>query len=386
MFLKKIPLPLMLLLLLGLVLLFGPYIPLTLKSFFLFCSLFLKSILLFVLPFIIFIYLVTSLTSFEGNILKFIFVLFFAVTVSNFLSTMIAFGLAHQGLPVVVCQISAGKNALHPLWTWGFPSLISNEWALGSGFVAGLILSLYPSQKILMLIDRGKHFTAFFLNRIFIPLIPLFVLGFLLKMETEGILWNLIQTYCPIVLLLMGVYSFYLFFLYWTVAGFSLRQTLSFIKTSFPSALTGLSTMSSAAAMPLTLKAAEANSGNPPLVRAIVPATVSIHLVGDSIGVPILAMAILGTFGLPLPDLQTFLIFAGYFIIAKFAIAAVPGGGIIVMIPVLEKYLGFTSEMSGLITALYMLFDPLFTSVNIMGNGAFAVLVSKILGRGKSKA
>ena len=377
MFVKKIPLPLTLLFLLGLVLLFGPYIPFGAKSFFLFCSLFLKSLLLFLLPFIIFIYLVTSLTSFEGNIFKFISILLLAVCVSNFISTMIAFGLAHNGLPVIAAQVSFRENVLVPLWTWGFPSFISNEWALGSGLVVGLFLSIYPLQTALNFIDKGKYLAAIFLNQIFIPLIPLFVLGFLLKMETEGILWSLIQTYCPIVLLLIGVYSIYLGFLYWVAAGFSFQKTLGFIRASFPSALTGLSTMSSAAAMPLTLKGAEINSGKPTLVRAIIPATVSIHLVGDSIGVPILAMAIMGTFGLPLPDFQTFLIFAAYFIIAKFAIAAVPGGGIIVMIPVLEKYLGFTSDMSGLITALYMLFDPLFTSTNVMGNGAFAIIVSR---------
>jgi hypothetical protein len=377
---KKIPLPLTLVLLVGAVLMVGPYVSPDIKSFFLFSSLLLKSLLLFVLPFIIFIYLVASLTSFEGNILKFIVGLLAAVSISNFLSTMVAYGLAQKGLPEISCGMDSSGIVLRPLWTWGFPSFISNEWALGSGFFVGLVLSIYPFKQALEFVEKGKYLASFFLDRLFIPLIPLFVLGFLFKMESEGILWNLIKTYCPIVLLLIGAYGVYLFFLYFVAANFSFPKAFAFIKTAFPAGLTGLSTMSSAAAMPLTLQGAETNSGQPALVRAIVPATVNIHLVGDSIGVPILAMAIMGTFGMPLPDLQTFLIFAMYFILAKFAIAAVPGGGIIVMIPVLEKYLGFTSEMSGLITALYMLFDPLFTSVNVMGNGAFSVLVSRIFG------
>lgn len=61
-----------------------------------------------------------------------------------------------------------------------------------------------------------------------------------------------------------------------------------------------------------------------------------------------------------------------YFVLAKFSVAAVPGGGILVMLPILEAYLGLNGEMLSLITALYLLFDPVITCANILGNGAFA--------------
>ncbi len=47
------------------------------------------------------------------------------------------------------------------------------------------------------------------------------------------------------------------------------------------------------------------------------------------------------------------------------------------MIPILESHLGFNGEMISLITALYILFDPVITAANVMGNGAFAMGVSK---------
>jgi Na+/H+-dicarboxylate symporter len=78
------------------------------------------------------------------------------------------------------------------------------------------------------------------------------------------------------------------------------------------------------------------------------------------------------------PSLFTYLSFALYFVIAKFSVAAIPGGGIIVMLPILENIFGFTPEMSSLITALYILFDPIITSANIAGNGAFAMVLNKI--------
>ena len=81
------------------------------------------------------------------------------------------------------------------------------------------------------------------------------------------------------------------------------------------------------------------------------------------------------------PDFMTYLVFAFYFVIAKFSVAAVPGGGILVMLPILESYLGLDATMLSLMTALYILFDPIITSANVLANGGFAMILSKLLGR-----
>jgi len=105
---------------------------------------------------------------------------------------------------------------------------------------------------------------------------------------------------------------------------------------------------------------------------------VNIHLIGDCFAIPIFAYAILKSYGLAEPAYWDYLIFAFYFVIAKFSVAAVPGGGMMVMLPLLERYLGFNSEMLSLITALYLLFEPVITSANVLGNGAFALVMDKL--------
>ena len=50
------------------------------------------------------------------------------------------------------------------------------------------------------------------------------------------------------------------------------------------------------------------------------------------------------------------------------------------MLPVLEQHLSFSPMMLSLITTLYIIFDPLITSANVLGNGAFAMFFSKIYG------
>jgi Na+/H+-dicarboxylate symporter len=106
-------------------------------------------------------------------------------------------------------------------------------------------------------------------------------------------------------------------------------------------------------------------------------------LVGDCFFIPFVALAILFQFGREIPDIATYLTFSLHFVMAKFAVAAVPGGGILVMLPILQNYLGFNSEMLGLITAIYVLFDSLITGCNVAGNGSLAIIFDKITDKKK---
>jgi Na+/H+-dicarboxylate symporter len=140
----------------------------------------------------------------------------------------------------------------------------------------------------------------------------------------------------------------------------------------------GFGSMSSAAALPLSLKAAKSNLHNEDNAAIIIPASVNIHLVGDCFFIPLVALAIIISFGQELPNIFTYTSFAIQFVVAKFAVAAVPGGGILVMLPILQSQLGFSADMLGVITALYVLFDPFITACNIAGNGALAIAFDKI--------
>lgn len=142
-----------------------------------------------------------------------------------------------------------------------------------------------------------------------------------------------------------------------------------------PAFITAMSTMSSNATMPLTLEGSKKNVKQPDIASSVIPITASFHLVGDCFFVIILSMVITSGYLLSTTDYVTFLL---YFLLFKFAIVAVPAGGIMVMLPILEKYLKFSPEMLSLITALYIVFDPIITSANVMGNGAFTMMFTKL--------
>lgn len=362
--------------------LFGQYIPVFYKSFFLSISLSLKAGLIFFLPVIIFVCLFSSLVSNQGRALRFVTYLLVTVCLSNFISILASYGIAMMGLSFV--NLTAEQSGSHlpellPLWTVNLPAFIANEKALLLGLVFGLVFSFLPSHKPVEWAAKANHYVTLFLKKLFIPLLPIFALGFLLKMDHEGILQRVIKHYGPVIILMMlGTFS-YVFLMFGLAANFKPKVWMEYIKNVIPVGILGFSTMSSLATMPVTMTAAEKNTGDPATARAIIPATVNVHLIGDSISIPILAMAVLLTFGHGLPSFSQYLVFAGFFLLAKFAVPGVPCGTIWIMLPIFEKYFGYTSEMSAFVGAIYILFDSFITSGNVLGNSAFAILLTKLL-------
>ena len=101
-------------------------------------------------------------------------------------------------------------------------------------------------------------------------------------------------------------------------------------------------------------------------------------MLGDALGIPLIALSLYAVEYHTMPEFSAYVTFAISYVLAKFAAAGIPGGTIIVMIPVLESSLQFTPEMSGVILMMYILFDPFCTTANIFGNGLFPMVFEKI--------
>jgi len=199
----------------------------------------------------------------------------------------------------------------------------------------------------------------------------------------DGVMLVIVRDYAVIFGIVACSAFLYIALLYFAASHFQPKVFARSVRNMMPATIAGFGTCSSAAAMPLTILGTEKNSKDPDIARSIIPATVNIHLIGDCFAIPIFAFAVMKSFGFPEPTLVNYLIFALYFVLAKFSVAAVPGGGILVMLPILQTYLGFTAEMLTLITALYILFDPVITTANVLGNGAFAMGIGNLISNRK---
>ena len=378
-------LPIQIILVLIIALSVGQFIPLEIKSFLYALSLTIKGLLLLALPVIVFSCVSFCMLSLRDRAMIFVLSLILAICCSNFISANIAYAIGSFIIIKIQVQHAAAGSVLEllPSWDWQLNSIIASEHALLAGFILGGFFSKYQVPAVNKFSSTLHSAVLWGLKQLFIPILPIFIFGFVLKMQYEGILSSVVQEYAGIAIVILAAYLCYLWLWYFIIAGFNVRTSLVYIKNMLPSALTGFSSMSSLAAMPVALQGVAKNSDHPEMAQTVLPASVNIHLIGDSIGIPILALAILTTFNLPLPSFEVYLNFAVFFVLAKFAVAAVPGGGILVMIPILEKYLGFDAQMSVLITSLYIMLDPIITATNISGNGAFSVLFAKIFMRVK---
>ncbi len=370
--------------LLGIILLAGlldAWVPLPVKSFLYAVSLTIKSCIVFVLPFLIFGLLFKTSVMLSKKASKLIFFIVLGVTLSNFASTMISYGVGRLTYVLDLSMvIPAATESLLPAWDFSLPKLIDNGYAMVSGLLLGLLLGNWKPMLAEQLAIRMDTFVTSFLKG-FLTVIPIFILGFSVKMYHDQVMTLIIQNYA-VAFSLVGCAVFsYIFFVYFCVNNFQYKAFVQCLKNMFPATVAGFGSMSSAAAMPLTIIGAEKNSKNPDLAKSIIPATVNMHLVGDCFSIPIFAFAIMKNFGFEEPTFFVYLWFALNFVFLKFSVAAVPGGGVLVMLPILDGILGFNPEMLSLITALYILFDPIITSANVLGNGALAMVLEKTVDR-----
>jgi len=373
---KKLPIILLLVILVSVFT--EQLIPVEVKSFIYALSLTVKSFLIFLLPLLIFLLLYKTASQFAKGATKLVFLIITAVVISNCCSTFSSFfiGKVIHKLDISIAE-PAIKKSLSPKWDFSLPALFSNSTALFAGLILG-IFSTAIKHPLVNKLQKSAEVATTILLKIFLFIIPIFVCGFIIKLAHDGTLSSIIQDYAIIFLLVAISQLLYVFLVFLITNRFDTKKTFLNLKNLLPAALTGFGTMSSAAAMPLTLIAAEKNAENPDIAKSCIPATVNIHLIGDCLAIPIFAFAVLKNFNLPEPSLMQYSIFAMYFVLAKFSVAAIPGGGIIVMLPILESQLGFSAEMLSLISALYILFDPVITTANILGNGAFSLIIDKV--------
>lgn len=370
--------PFILALIIALIILLDPYMPLQTKEALYALSLTIKSAIIFTLPFIIFMLLFKTVSQLASRATKMILIIVAAVCCSNFISTLLSYVIG-SNIYQLDLSLSMPSEALslHPLWSLSFPKFIGNDIAMLLAVVLGLA-SAFVNPTLAS--SLSSYFEKWVNNllKLILLVIPFFIAGFVIKMVHDKALESIVRDYALIFVVVALAQFTYISFVYFAACRFNITEFIRCVKNIIPAAISAFGSMSSAASMPLTIIGTEKNTENPDLTRLCIPATVNIHLIGDCFAIPIFAFAVLKNFGMPEPAFATYLIFALYFVLAKFSVAAVPGGGILVMLPILETHLGFNAEMSSLITALYILFDPVITCANVCGNGGFALVLNRL--------
>lgn len=364
----------------GLYLALSPYFSQTAHQALYTISLFIKDLLLWMLPLTVGFFIAHAIFSFEKKAPLFILSLFLFEALSNGASVWYSYACGHLAVghlsPVETQNLS---DAFGPLWrlSWARPVW----WTADKGSFAGLALGLVAAFRFPMLgqfLVRGKMAAEWILTRFFARLIPLFVLGFIARMMETHLLGQILAHYADLLLWLVVFLTGYIAFLFFLGSRGSPLSFFSHVKNLMPAAGVAFSSGCSLSTMPWTIEGASKNLRAPDLAKAVIPATTNIQQVGDCIANTFLCFLIYTHFQGHTPPLSVWLPFSAVFVLARFATAAVLGGAIFIMLPIYEGYLGFTAEMGALILAFNVILDPLITCTNVVANGALCRVFEKV--------
>lgn len=361
---------------------FQAFIPHWLKVISYTLSLLIKDILVTTIPFLIIIYLSNSITNMGNRAFIFVVIIIFSVLASNLIAVTFSYFFAKSflvsaGLDIIQNQ-TYDIQKLETLFDLPNITIIPTELAILIGFVSGIAIKFFNKKLWIYNLHAIKSRLDYLLKVYFIPILPVFIAGFMFKIEYENTFDLISKSYSKIFYYFVVSQLCYLALLILLFSKFNIKKAFLSFKNILPAGLTGFSTMSSAASMPVSILAAEKNTQNSNISRIIIPTTVNMHLIGTTVGMNILIIGTMLTHGMEFPDLYTYLIFAVFFCLAQFGAIAVPGGFVFKTLPLLQTYLGFSPEMAAIIASLSIIFDPIDTSINVCINVIFVSYFAKI--------
>ncbi len=362
-------------------LLFAAYLPIHTHQTFYTISLFIKDLLVWMMPFTVGFFIANTVAGFEKKAPLFIVAIIIFEALSNFSCAWYSYFWGNalvDHLPSV--QITTLDENFKALWR--LPFVKPSWWSADKGSIVGLslgcIAALIQNPQLIKGIHFGKKIMQIILTQFFSRLIPIFILGFAAHMYCSGILMHVFKNYGPVVLWLILAIFIYISLVFGIGAKFKIKTMIQHVKNLIPAWSIALSSGCSLSTMPWTIKGTAKNLEEPHLAEAIIPATTNIQQIGDCITNTFLCFVLYHQFFGKIPSFEIWLKFSVIFVLARFATSAVIGGAIFVMLPIYEFYLNFTPDMIAIILALNVVLDPIVTSSNVIGNGAMCRLFERV--------
>jgi len=302
-------------------------------------------------------------------------------------ATLVA-GLMSYGVSVVtfpmlissqVGDLGAETAAVspEPYFTLSIPPLMNVMTALIFSFTFGLGIAWIKGNLLHDVFVEAKQIIELAINKVLIPLLPLYIFGIFLSMTATGQVMRVLRVFAGIIVVIFVMHILWLLFLYIIGGGVSHKNPFRLLKNMMPAYFTALGTQSSAATIPVTLKQTVKNGVSEGVAGFVIPLCATIHLSGSMLKIVACAVALMMMQGMPF-TFQEFLGFICMLGITMVAAPGVPGGAIMAALGVLASMLGFDETDQALMIALYIAMDCFGTACNVTGDGAIALVMERI--------
>jgi Na+/H+-dicarboxylate symporter len=176
--------------------------------------------------------------------------------------------------------------------------------------------------------------------------------------------------------LALGYFAFAFSFYAWISGG--VAGVKAFWTHIVPPSLTAWGTGSGLATLPVNLKAATKIGIPDDIKEVVVNIGASVHSDGSALAAVIKIAVLFGIFGIPFSGFQTLASVVGVALLCGTVISGIPSGGMLGELLIITMF-GFPIEAMPIITMIGTLVDPPATMVNVAGDNACGMLVSRIM-------
>lgn len=337
----------------------------------------------FLVPLIILALVTAAIANTEQNAGRMLTSTLIIVFASTILSGLFSYGVGQEVLPLVIQQDNEIALApqeggvFAPYFFIQLPPALDVMSALVLALMLGLGIRSSSATGLKKGISELQDVVMLSIEKVLIPLLPTYIYGIFLHMSAAGEVGDLLRNFVMVLLIVVGVMILWIILLY-LIAGLSIRKNpFTLIWNMLPASLFAFATSSSAATIPITLKQTKKIVGNDDTASFVVPLCANLHIPGLNIHVVLCAMALMISTGME-TDLFTFIAFVLMLAVTCVAAPGIPGGSVAVL-PVLATVLGFSPELQAVCLSLCIAMDAPITAVNVLCDGAVAIMVDKQL-------
>jgi len=336
-------------------------------------------IIMFCVPLIIIGFIAPSITKLGGSATRMLTV---AVVLAYCSSILAAFMSMLAGYGIIPhLNIITNPEGLRELPAVAFqldiPQIMPVMSALVFSMLVGLAVVWTRSRVIFNLLGEFQDIVLEIVKRIIIPILPFFIASTFCGLAWEGSITRQLPIFLVVILIVMVGHYIWLAVLYGSASLYSGKDGREVISHYGPAYLTAVGTMSSAATLGVALECARKSKNlRRDLVDFGIPLFANIHLCGSVLTEVFFVMTISKVLYGKLPPVGSMILFC--LLLGVFAIGApgVPGGTVMASLGLITGVLGFDSDGTALMLAIFALQDSFGTACNVTGDGALTLFLT----------
>ena len=172
---------------------------------------------------------------------------------------LLSFGTGSWLFPDMIGSVTSAQvekaTAIEPYFTISVPPLIDVMSGLLFSFVVGLCIAYAQLPTLKGLFADFKAVIATTISKAIIPLLPIYIFGIFLNMTRSGQAYHILAVFARIIVVIFILHLFILLYEFVAAGIIARRNPFRLLYNMLPAYFTALGTSSSAATIPVTLKA-----------------------------------------------------------------------------------------------------------------------------------